>query len=102
MRQAEPLKALKPPLADPPILKHLDIPVISVAILGARQVGKTTLARQIAATQKRVTARFDLENSRDLARLEDPMLALQDLRGLEVWELTPTVCQMAEHPCLPT
>jgi predicted AAA+ superfamily ATPase len=46
-----------------------------VAILGARQVGKTTLARQIAA-RRRVAISFDLEDDRARARLSDPMLAL--------------------------
>jgi uncharacterized protein len=49
------------------------------AILGPRQCGKTTLARQIQAS-----ARFDLENPRDLARLEQPQLALERLSGLVV------------------
>lgn len=49
------------------------------AILGPRQCGKTTLARTLAAT-----AYFDLENPRDLARLEQPQLALEDLTGLIV------------------
>lgn len=47
------------------------------AILGARQCGKTTLARQFSADHY-----FDLENPRDLARLEQPQLALEDLSGL--------------------
>jgi predicted AAA+ superfamily ATPase len=56
-----------------------------VAIVGARQVGKTTLANQIAAKGrfKRVT-RFDLESPADLARLADPMVALEPLRGLVI------------------
>jgi uncharacterized protein len=54
-----------------------------VAIVGARQVGKTTLARQLAAKTEAATF-FDLENPEDLARLADPMLALKDLRGLVV------------------
>ncbi len=54
-----------------------------VALLGARQVGKTTLAREVAAAERRVTF-FDLENPTDLARLADPMLALEDLKGLVV------------------
>jgi len=49
------------------------------AILGPRQCGKTTLARTLAAD-----AYFDLENPRDLARLEQPQLALEDLTGLIV------------------
>lgn len=55
-----------------------------VAVLGARQVGKTTLARQIADAEKEGAAWFDLEDPADLARLEDPGLALRDLRGLIV------------------
>jgi hypothetical protein len=55
-----------------------------VAILGARQVGKTTLAEQIIGATNSPAVRFDLENPADLARLADPMLALADLRGLVV------------------
>ncbi len=55
-----------------------------VAILGARQVGKTTLAASIAPTLSDRNSRFDLENPSDLARLADPMLALQELKGLVV------------------
>jgi len=54
-----------------------------VAILGARQVGKTTLARSVVARHPRVTP-FDLENAEDLALLQDPLLALRPLRGLIV------------------
>ena len=54
----------------------------AVALLGPRQCGKTTLARQVAA---REGARiFDLENPDDDAALENPMLALESLRGLVV------------------
>ncbi len=53
------------------------------AILGARQVGKTTLANSIVSSMKG-GVRFDLENPADLARLADPMLALQDLKGVVV------------------
>jgi hypothetical protein len=54
-----------------------------VGIIGARQVGKTTLAR-VLARRLSGAACFDLEDPRDEARLSDPMLALQDLRGLVV------------------
>jgi hypothetical protein len=54
------------------------------AILGARQVGKTTLALQIAERFGGSTHRFDLEDHGDLARLDDPMLALGSLVGLVV------------------
>jgi uncharacterized protein len=49
------------------------------AILGPRQCGKTTLARCFNPDHS-----FDLENPRDLARLDQPQLALEDLRGLIV------------------
>jgi hypothetical protein len=55
-----------------------------VAILGARQVGKTTLARQLMAEVDGPTTRFDLEDPDDLARLQEPKLALAGLRGLVV------------------
>ncbi len=50
-----------------------------VGIVGARQVGKTTLARSLPAA-----AYYDLENPDDMARLADPMLALKPARGLVV------------------
>jgi predicted AAA+ superfamily ATPase len=56
----------------------------AVGVLGARQVGKTTLARAIAARRKGAVSFFDLEDPEDLARLEEPMLALESLRGLVV------------------
>lgn len=49
------------------------------AILGPRQCGKTTLARTMDFDHY-----FDLENPRDMARLEQPQLALEDLKGLIV------------------
>lgn len=55
-----------------------------VAILGARQIGKTTLAGEIAPAISNSVTRFDLENPTDLSRLVDPMLALQGLTGLVV------------------
>lgn len=55
-----------------------------VAILGGRQVGKTTLARDLAAGWRGPATFFDLEDPLDLARLADPGLALRGLRGLVV------------------
>ena len=55
-----------------------------VAILGARQVGKTTLARQLVKSMPGEAEVFDLEDPQDLARLSEPMLVLKDLRGLVV------------------
>ncbi|MFC1655203.1 AAA family ATPase, partial [Myxococcota bacterium] len=53
-----------------------------VAILGARQVGKTTLARQLVESMPGGAEVFDLEDPQDLARLSEPMLVLKELRGL--------------------
>src|SRR5262245_3353111 len=55
-----------------------------VAILGARQIGKTTLARQLGSRSRGRVTHFDLEDPRVAARLEDPMLVLEPLRGLIV------------------
>ncbi|MFC1825237.1 ATP-binding protein [Thermodesulfobacteriota bacterium] len=55
-----------------------------VGIVGARQVGKTTLSRNLLKKVKGPTHFFDLENPEDLSRLSDPMLALKDLKGLIV------------------
>ena len=55
-----------------------------VALLGARQVGKTTLARQLAQRRRGPTHFFDLESTADVARLADPLLALSPLKGLVV------------------
>lgn len=53
-------------------------------IIGARQIGKTTLARSYAGQIRGPVHYFDLENPEDEARLGDPMLALKGLRGLVV------------------
>ena len=55
-----------------------------VCLLGARQVGKTTLAKQLAATRRGPTTRFDLQDPVDLSKLSDPGLGLRPLRGLVV------------------
>ena len=55
-----------------------------VALIGARQVGKTTIAKTLARKWKQPVHFFDLESSVDLARLDDAMLALERLRGLVV------------------
>ncbi|MCK5523443.1 MAG: ATP-binding protein [Thiomargarita sp.] len=47
------------------------------ALLGPRQSGKTTLARQFQANHY-----FDLENPRDLAQFQNPQLTLERCRGL--------------------
>ncbi|MDX1901615.1 MAG: ATP-binding protein [Gammaproteobacteria bacterium] len=65
-------------------IKHLISNFPVVALVGPRQVGKTTLARAIAASYDENVTYFDLENPTSLARLADPMLTLQSLRGLIV------------------
>ena len=52
------------------------------ALLGPRQCGKTTLARQLAATRK--STLFDLESEPDVRRLANPELVLGGLDGLVV------------------
>ena len=56
------------------ILQHLQ-ETPAVVLLGPRQVGKTTLAREIAA-ETPDSVYLDLENPRDAARLADPGLYL--------------------------
>lgn len=55
-----------------------------VAIVGARQTGKTTLAQAIGDAFGGAVHRFDLEDPRDDARLAAPMLALEPLAGLVI------------------
>ena len=55
-----------------------------VGVIGARQVGKTTLARALSASGKGPSFYYDLENSEDMARLADPMLVLKELKGLVI------------------
>ena len=88
------LKALERLLRDSPV----------VALLGARQTGKTTLARQLAQRRKGPAHVFDLESSADVARLADPLLALSPLKGLVVLdevqrrpELFPTLRVLADR-----
>jgi len=53
-----------------------------VALIGPRQCGKTTLARLIVPADS--SNYFDLENPVSLARLDEPMTTLQNLRGVIV------------------
>lgn len=79
-----------------------------VALLGARQVGKSTLARQLAASRRGSVTWFDLENPADLARLADPGLELRPLRGLVVLDeiqrlpdVFPLLRVLADRPRTP-
>ncbi|MFA7504064.1 MAG: ATP-binding protein [Burkholderiaceae bacterium] len=53
-----------------------------VVLVGPRQCGKTTLARQLLSEDS--INYFDLEDPVSLARLEEPMTALRPLEGLVV------------------
>ena len=81
----------------------------AVAILGPRQIGKTTLARQFAERVPGPVTRFDLEDARHVARLEDPLGALEPLRGLVVLdeiqrrpEIFPALRVLLDRPDNPT
>ena len=77
-------------------------------LIGARQVGKSTLARMIAERTTRPVTYFDLENPEDAARLQDPLLALRSLTGLVVIDeiqrlpaLFPILRVLADRPRTP-
>jgi uncharacterized protein len=53
-----------------------------VALIGPRQCGKTTLARQLVEADS--PNYFDLEDPTSLARLDEPITALRGLKGLVV------------------
>jgi predicted AAA+ superfamily ATPase len=79
-----------------------------VGLIGARQVGKTTLAMAYAAGFAGEVTRFDLENPRDLHRLDDPLFALESLRGLVVFdeiqlrpEIFPVLRVLADREAAP-
>lgn len=76
---------------DMEIVRHKELQILKgrldtnpiVAILGPRQCGKTTLANQFSGQNiyKEVHS-FDCEDPRDLARLDNPLLSLELLKGL--------------------
>ena len=77
-----------------------------VALLGPRQCGKTTLARQFVSPES--PHYFDLEDPLSLARLDEPMTALRSLTGLVVIdeiqrrpELFPILRVLADRDPLP-
>jgi predicted AAA+ superfamily ATPase len=79
-----------------------------VGIVGARQVGKTTLARTFMSERGGRATYFDLESLEDTARLADPMLALKSLKGLVVIDeiqrqpgLFPVLRVLADRPRSP-
>lgn len=76
------------------------------AILGPRQCGKTTLAREIGRQENAVY--FDLEDPNDQSRLANPLLVLGALRGVVILdeiqrrpELTMLLRVLADRKPLP-
>ncbi len=63
----------------------------AVLLLGPRQCGKTTLARQLA--ERHGAEWFDLEDPRDAARLAEPLTTLEPRRGTVVID----EAQLAPH-----
>lgn len=93
-------RVLNRPTYEQLIRKRLDTFPI-VALIGARQVGKSTLARSIAADAHW----FDLERPADLAKFREPALLLEPLRGLVVIDevhhapgLFPLLRVLADRP----
>ena len=89
-------------------VRHLLRTFRVVGILGARQVGKTTLARQVVEGVRGPATFFDLESPQDVARLREPELALGSLRGLVVLDeiqrrpdLFPVLRVLADRRPLP-
>jgi len=74
IRRSPEIELIKKRLKDYPI----------VAILGPRQCGKTTLSRQFSSQWHSNITVFDMESPADARRLEDPLLALEDLKGLVI------------------
>ncbi len=77
-----------------------------VALVGPRQVGKTTIARTLVSSES--LNYFDLEDPVSLARLAEPMTSLSSLRGLVVidevqlrQELFPVLRVLADRKRLP-
>jgi len=77
-----------------------------VALLGPRQCGKTTVGGQLLATDS--SNYFDLEDPSSLARLDEPMTALRELKDLIVIdevqrrpELFPVLRVLADRVPLP-
>lgn len=65
-----------------------------VGLIGARQVGKTTLAALVADEEPDPVTVFDLEHPEDRARLREPLQALEPLSGLVVLD------EVQHHPDL--
>ncbi len=95
LRRESHLHALRQALAEYPV----------VAILGARQVGKTSLARDLVASTEGPVEYFDLEDPESTARLAQPKITLGSLQGLVVLdeiqrvpEIFPILRVLADRP----
>lgn len=64
----------------PTVINHLDFMPV-VALLGCRQVGKTTLAHQVAQAYKKPTVYLDLEQPKERAKFMEPDLYLSRQEG---------------------
>ena len=87
----------------------------AVGLIGARQVGKTTLAKMIAQNWSKETLYLDLERPTDYTALSEPerflsrhanKLVIMDeiqLRG-EIFPVLRSLIDMERHPgrCIPT
>ncbi len=62
-------------------LQDLMLEFPAIALLGPRQVGKTTLARQLIGKLKKEPIYFDLEADADLQRLKDPAFLFEQYAG---------------------
>ena len=78
----------------------------AVALIGPRQCGKTTLARQLVSAES--PNYLDLEDPSSIARLDEPMTALRSLKGLVVIDevqrrpdLFPVLRVLADRKPLP-
>ena len=85
------------------ILRHALEFSLAVALVGPRQCGKTTLAREFVAPES--PNYFDLEDEADLARLENAAFAFGSLSGLVVIDevqrrpdLFPTLRVLIDRP----
>ena len=89
-------------------ITHLLASFPVVTLLGPRQVGKTTLARQLAAQWPGPVRLFDMEDPDDQARLADPAFVLRPLSGLVILDeiqtrpdLFPLLRVLADRPEMP-
>jgi predicted AAA+ superfamily ATPase len=72
-----------------------DLEIVPIcALLGPRQCGKTTIARQFAKAYSEEVHYFDLEDYTDLAKLMSPKLVFESLQGLVI------IDEIQRHPDL--